>query len=121
MYVQMLNSISIFKAKMLKKNSFPIAVNDADYSVPHDVDQVVHPSKSVSASIQKYNTGLVSLKEFANDSNFANVAASIDFEEIIKNIERNNEFVTLTEEPKTYDVVGFKVICVSVQFSLQLK
>lgn len=49
------------------------------------------------------------LKQFANDSNFAEVAASIDFEAIIKTIDKCNEFVALTEELKTYDIVGFKV------------
>lgn len=62
--------------------------------------------------MQECKRRIVSLKEFANESNFAQKAASINFGEIIKNLETSHEFGPLKEEPKTYDVLGFKVIVI---------
>lgn len=60
--------------------------------------------------MQECKQRLLTLKDFANDSNFVNVAASINFEEIKSNIDNSQYFVALEEELKTYDIVGFKVI-----------
>lgn len=86
---------------------FLFSVTDAGSFTPTD-----NPvsSESVSDDIRECKQRIISLKEFANDSNFGQKAASIDFGAMIKNIEKSNEFATLKDEPKTYDIVGFKVI-----------
>lgn len=91
-------------------------------SVPPDKQVSIKPC---SDDTQDYKQRIVSLKEFANDSNFAQKAAAIDFGKLIENIENSNEFSALKEEPKTYDVIGFKVIknsvdCIRFEMSFSL-
>lgn len=60
-------------------------------------------------SIEKSQRGIDSLRDIATNSNFAEVAASIDYEQIIKTIDDSVNFVPLKDEPKVYDVIAFKV------------
>lgn len=62
--------------------------------------------------MDKCKQRLISLKDFANDTNFEKVAATIDFEEVKRNIDNSQYFATLDAEPKIYDIVGFKVISI---------
>lgn len=62
---------------------------------------------TLSKSICSEN--IVALKELANNSNFAEIAASIDFTQMTKNIDDSMDFVSLKEEPKVYDLIAFKV------------
>ncbi|KAG4074863.1 hypothetical protein HA402_009288 [Bradysia odoriphaga] len=68
----------------------------------------------------KCQPDIVSLKECANDSNFAEIVASIDFEQIIKSIDDNNDFVPLKDEPKIYDVIAFKMLKIGKNYEPQL-
>lgn len=83
----------------------------------NDVASSIPPDSQVSEGSDKNGIltcklAIKRLKKIANESGFTDVAASIDFEEMINKIDINSstEFVPLKEEPKIYDVVGFKVL-----------
>ncbi|XP_037048611.1 uncharacterized protein LOC119083093 [Bradysia coprophila] len=63
---------------------------------------------------------IVTLKECANDSNFAKIVASIDFERIVKSIDDSVDFVPLKDEPKIYDVIAFKMLKIGKNYEPQL-
>lgn len=92
-------------------------VTDAGSAFPPD-NLVI---KLDSQSMEECKQRLVTLKDFANDTNLVKVAASIDFEEVKRNIDNNKYFIALEEEPKTYDIVGFKVILVQYTSSHNVK
>lgn len=90
------------------KQNISFTVSNAEYSVPS--------SSKASVETEKWKRDITSLKVVANDSNFAEIAATIDYEEIRNRIDSANDFVTLENEPKIYDVLAFKVIDIRFGF-----
>ncbi|KAJ6646409.1 hypothetical protein Bhyg_01620 [Pseudolycoriella hygida] len=97
--------------------SLPFSVTDAGTSVPPDNAE---GAKLVDVSNRDNMDRLKSLKEHANDVDFVNVAALIDFKQIIENMETSKEFVDLKDELKPYDIVGFNMLKIGKNYQPEL-